>query len=110
MCYYNLMEMMNNESLISIGFIISTTGFIIMLYNFFKTVKKDNTNEIKRDVEINFKLDNIGKDTGDIKADLKEMKHEISSIREKQIAFDRDLKTLFNRVEALEKKINVEHE
>lgn len=104
---------MNTDTTLSIAVIVTVGGFITSIINLLtgrsKSIKQETKEEsgaledirtafIRQDV----KLDNIGTDISDIKADIKSTQRQVTDQVVAIAEIRRDLKTAFSRIEKLE--------
>ena len=96
--------------MIEIGTIIAATGLAISIATFFigrvtagKTSGKEN-GQILSDIGY------IKSSVDSLRADVKELNRNHSEIRATQAAQERDIKTLFCRVEEIERRVSHYHE
>ena len=89
---------------------VSLAATIISLVFNLKNSKNTDTREIeervKENTRINMKLDNIGSDVKDVKADIISMRDEMKTHNDRIIKVEESAKQAHHRLDAIEKRLN----
>lgn len=104
--------MMNTSIIISvIGLIISAISVTAVIYFNSKNSKKTDTKDIERQVaeqtKVNMKLDEINRNTTDIKYDVSAVKKDIQKHSEKIVELEASNKSLYHRLDNIEDRLNM---
>lgn len=95
---------------------ISFVGLLIAILSFVNTKKKDDRTDIQESMnamngmkesllKCNMKLDQICATTNETRSDIKSMDKSIQGIDKRTTILERDVKTAFNRIEEIERRI-----
>lgn len=103
--------MMNTSIIISvIGLIISAISVTAVIYFNSKNSKKTDTRDIERQVaeqtKVNMKLDEINRNTTDIKYDVSAVKKDVQAHGDRIIKVEESVKSAHHRLDTLEKRVN----
>lgn len=95
---------------IEIALLISIVSVCFSVYFGLKNSKRTDTKDIeervKENTRINTKLDNIIQDTRDIKAEVSEMRKNISSHDNKIIKLEESVKSAHHRLDELTRRVD----
>ena len=102
-----------------IPWIISFCSLIVAILSLAHTSNKDRTNEIREDTEkfdgieksllkANIKLDQVCSTTTETRADIKSLNTDIKNMDTRVVVLERDMKTAFNAIDELKRKISHE--
>ena len=95
---------------IEVALLISVVSLCVSAYLGFKgahrTDAKDIEERAKENAMINFKLDNIGQTTKDIRADISSLHNEIKVHNDRLIKVEESLKSAHKRISTLEDRVN----
>lgn len=93
---------------IEIALLISAVSLAFGIYSGIANLKRNKATDDKREATemttVIVKLDAIGRDTAEIKNDLKSVKEDVKSNTEKIIRLDESLKSAWKRINFLEGK------
>lgn len=103
---------MDTSTIVSIT--ISAISVACAIYFSSKSSRATDTKEIERRVaertETNIKLDNINKNTNDIKQDLTSVKRDIQNHAEKIVEVASSAKQAHHRIDTLESRFNMKND
>jgi septal ring factor EnvC (AmiA/AmiB activator) len=102
-----------------IPWIISFCSLIVAILSLAHTSNKDRTNEIREDTEkfdgieksllkANIKLDQVCSTTTETRSDIKSLNADLKTMDTRVVVLERDMKTAFNAIAELKRKINHE--
>lgn len=93
-----------------IAVVISAVSLLAMLYFNSKSSKHTDVKDIERQVaertEMNMKLDEINRNTTDIKYDVSAVKKDVQAHGDRIIKVEESVKSAHHRLDSLEKKID----
>ena len=105
--------MFNNDTSISIALIFSIISVIGVISSVYNNHKKNRESEERKEIEIeknfvslNLKLDALVRNISEMNEAAKEQRIEMKRVNESVAHIEEQIKTLFVRVENLEKGIN----
>ena len=95
--------------------IISAVVCLLNIVAFIIARKKDSTDELTQDltkfdgikeslIKVNMKLDQVCATTNETRADIKSMQNQYSEMDKRIAVIERDMKTLWNKVDELREK------
>lgn len=96
--------------MIEIGTIIAAVGLAISVATFFLGRVTAGKNTGKENGQILSDIGYIKSSVDSLRADVKELNKNHSEIRAVQAAQERDIKTLYSRIETLERRVSHYHE
>ena len=102
-----------------IPWIISFCSLVVAILSLAHTTTKDRTSEIREDSEkfdgieksllkANIKLDTVCNTTTETRADIKSLNTDIKNMDTRVVVLERDMKTAFNAISELKRKISHE--
>lgn len=102
-----------------IPWIISFCSLVVAILSLAHTTTKDRTSEIREDSEkfdgieksllkANIKLDTVCNTTTETRADIKSLNTDIKNMDTRVVVLERDMKTAFNAIDELKRKISHE--
>lgn len=102
-----------------IPWIISFCSLIVAILSLAHTTTKDRTSEIREDTEkfdsieksllkANIKLDTVCNTTTETRSDIKSLNADLKTMDTRVVVLERDMKTAFNAIDELKRKINHE--
>jgi peptidoglycan hydrolase CwlO-like protein len=89
---------------VSIALICSVAGAVIGIAGFIRLSKKDTQDETSSFTRVETKLDYIGKDVSDIKADFRTHATKISDIEQRVARVEESAKSAHHRIDGLERE------
>ena len=84
----------------------TSLSIILGIKNNKRTDTKDIEERVKENTKINFKLDNIGQNTQEIKGEISSMREDIKAHNDKLIKLEESCKAAHHRLDGLEKKLH----
>ena len=96
----------DSSTAVSVSFLLVIVSTLVSVATFLRTNKKDNKSEIEQNVRVNMKLDQLCNNVDEIRTDIKRMASEVAGVKEKQIAMERDLKTIWATLTAHDNAID----
>lgn len=104
--------MIGQGTTVEIALIIAIFGLIFTGVNFFRTIKKDNKNEIKAEAStmsdmsiVISKLENIGSEVSDIKRDVRDLREDQKAQSERLVRTELEIERLSKDVDKLKTDI-----
>lgn len=102
-----------------IPWIISFCSLIVAIMSLAHNANKDKTTEIREDTEkfdsieksllkANIKLDTVCSTTTETRADIKSLNTDLKNMDTRVVVLERDMKTAFNAISELKRKVNHE--
>lgn len=103
--------MLNPRNGMTFEFIFSLATFVVLITNVIVMIKNNSKKDAEGVVKANLKLDQLCRDSGETRLDLKSMKGDIEKMTKKQIEHDfrlgqieKDMDGVCERVTKLEEK------
>lgn len=95
---------------VEVALIISIVSVVFSVFfglkNNRRTDTKDMEERVKENTRINFKLDNIGQTTQEIKTEISSMREDIKSHNDRIIKLEESCKSAHHRIDMLSERIN----
>jgi archaellum component FlaC len=102
-----------------IPWIISFCSLIVAILSLAHTTNKDKNTEIREDTEkfdsieksllkANIKLDTVCSTTTETRADIKSLNTDLKNMDTRVVVLERDMKTAFNAISEIKRKVNHE--
>lgn len=99
---------------VEVALLISLVSVAFSIYQGVSNMKRNRTTDDKREsselTTVIVKLENIGKDTSEIKTDLKDVKSDVKKNTEQIIRLDESLKSAWKRINQLEEHAHIQNE
>lgn len=99
---------------VEVALLISLVSVVFSIYQGVSNMKRNRTTDDKREsselTTVIVKLENIGKDTSEIKADLKDVKSDVKKNTEQIIRLDESLKSAWKRINQLEEHEHIQND
>lgn len=95
---------------VEMALLVSIVSVAFSVYFGLKNAKRTDAKEIeervKTDTRINMKLDSIGSNVEDVKADMSTMKEDIKNMDKRLVIVEQSAKSLHHRVDTMEERID----
>lgn len=91
------MNVITNETTVSIAFLILVIGFVYQSFNFYQTRKKENVKDAENNIKLNLKLDQICATTAETRTDIKAMNQELKDLQRRVTINEQSLKSLWKQ-------------